>query len=774
MSVYHSPHSDRFHTMRRLNHIPAAFCALLFTASPLTSLALAGQSTTPTVRVERDNTVVTASCRLESNGLPIADADGNGVIQVKGRDDGERIVVDLAGLRLIGGVGTSDTLSGVGIAVSGRNVTIRNGSVQGFKVAVRAEGCDGLIIEDIDASDNYAQLLRSKPWAEDASDWLFPHANDGGAWLSQHGAGVAVRNAREVVIRRVKSHRTQNGIVLDRVNSSQIYDNDCSFLSGWGIALWRSSGNVICRNSLDFCVRGYSHGVYNRGQDSAGLLMFEQCSDNIVALNSATHSGDGIFGFAGREALGEAAKADATPDWYRERGNNRNMFLANDLSYSAAHGLEITFSFGNVIARNRFDSNAICGVWGGYSRDTVVVGNTFSANGRVMQGSERGGVNMEHAQRTLVFGNTFEDEPVGVRFWTDADEQFAKLPWAQANGMGAASNVVAANTFKGVTHPLELEAAKDTLFAGNTTEGAKAPIADAGSTGTREDATAPARTGPTDAEIDAVLAKLPGERKAVGMRENLRGREKIVMLERGPHAWDKPIMVKTHDAMDYSSYVVYGLGELRGTQVLGRAPLFSGLNRDGVTVTVASNQRGFVGPYLVNALGPGRSKLGAQGLIAPGDWATRFFEIEGSGVPSADAFARGAASQEREIVLIELDFDMRGRAPRDVVKSPDAGSISVGADRFGISSSAPMRFLPGRYRIRVLADDGVRVMLDGNAVIDRWKVGGPAAVETYELDVTEMREIPISIEYFHDGGDDGAPSRLRLWFEAINPTFLGS
>ena len=783
MSVYRLPRpadETPMITLHRLCSTPLASTSLASTSlASLLAIALiapptlAGQSTPTTVRLEKDNTVIAESCIVASNGIPIADADGNGVIQIKGREDGQRIVVDLGGIRLIGGVGAPESLAGVGVSVSGRNVTIRNGSIQGFKVAIRAEGCDGLVVEDIDTSDNYAQLLGSKAWAEDPSDWLFPHANDGGEWITQHGAGVAVRNAKEVVIRRVKSHRTQNGIVLDRVNASLVYDNDCSFLSGWGIAMWRSSGNIISRNSLDFCVRGYSHGVYNRGQDSAGLLMFEQCSDNIVALNSATHSGDGIFGFAGREALGEAPKSVATPDWYRERGNNRNMFLANDLSYSAAHGLEMTFSFGNVVARNRFDSNAICGVWGGYSRDTVVVGNTFSGNGRVMQGSERGGINMEHAQRTAVYGNSFENEPVGVRFWTDADEQFAKLAWAKVNGMGATSNTVAANTFKGVDNALELSAAKDTLFAANTVEGGKSPIADEGSMGTREAAAAPSRPGPTDAEIDAIMAKLPGERNAVGMRDSLRGRDKIVMLDRGPHAWDRPVIVQTRSGMDAAVYAVYGFGEIRGTQVLGRAPLFSGVDGDGFTVSVASNQRGFVGPYLLQVLNTQRRKIGVEGLIAPGDWATRFFEVEGDGAPGGDAFAKGVASQARETVLIELDLDMRGRAPKDVVKSADAGSIAVGADRFGISSSATMRFMPGRYRIRVLADDGVRVKLDGKAVIDRWRVGGAASVETHELEVAEMREIPMVVEYFHDArGEDRAPARLRLWFEAINPTFV--
>ena len=71
--------------------------------------------------------------------------------------------------------------------------------------------------------------------------------------------------------------------------------------------------NSTARNACDFCIRGYSHGVYNRGQDSAGILMFEQCSGNVIAENSATHCGDGLFAFAGKEALGETEPSAPVP-----------------------------------------------------------------------------------------------------------------------------------------------------------------------------------------------------------------------------------------------------------------------------------------------------------------------------------------------------------------------------------------------------------------------------------------------------------------------------
>jgi parallel beta-helix repeat protein len=744
--------------------LAAAVLAITLLAAPAEAARPAGAQP-PVVELLRAGTVVDANARVALPRAPLPAEGDAPVLLIEGRDDGTRVEVDLGGGVLIGGTGKPHEHAGTGILIRGRNVTLRNGTIRGFKIGVRAIDCDGLILEDLVVSDNYAQLLRSKPWAEDSSDWLFPHRNDDDEWAKEHGAGIAVRNAHGAVIRRITSHRTQNGILLDRVRDSQVYDNDCSFLSGWGIAMWRSSGNTICRNSLDFCIRGYSHGVYNRGQDSAGLLMFEQCSDNIVALNSATHGGDGIFGFAGREALGEAPKADAAADWHKGRGNNRNMFLANDLSFAAAHGLEITFSFGNIVARNRFESNAICGVWGGYSRDTVVAGNTFVGNGRVMQGSERGGINMEHAQRTVVHGNGFENEPVGVRFWTDADEHLAKLPWARTNGMGAASNIVAANTFNAVDNALELVAAKETLFAGNTVVGGKVAIADEGSTDTQEEATAPARAGPTDAEIDPVIARLPGERQAVGLRSSLRGREKIVMLEHGPYAWETPIVVQTTPGIARVQFKAYGLIEVESADVIGRGPLFAGVGADAQTIEVASSQSGFVAPFTVQARDQLRKLAKAKGLLAPGQWATKVFTLDGgaaplAAVPTRDAFLARAAEEPRELELRELALDFRGRAPREVIDHQDAPLLSAEGSRFGLVSRSPFRFPPGRYSVVVESDDGIRVRIDGETVIERWDIHAPT-IDRHEFEVAEMRELAFEVEYFQNTGH----STLRVWFE---------
>lgn len=470
---------------------------------------------TPGTRVER-------SARLEVAAPVLRDMQGQGALLITG--DG--ITVELAGeLRGAGADEVADTFRGVGILVTGKNVTLRGARVSGYKVGIHALAADGLVLEDCDVSGNYRQRLKSTKEKEAEEDWLNPHTNDGREWFTSYGAGIYVERAQGVTVRRCRARAGQNGLVLDRCERAQVYDNDFSFLSGWGIALWRSSDNVIARNACDFCIRGYSHGVYNRGQDSAGILLFEQCSRNVIAENSATHCGDGFFAFAGQEALGGVPPPSRDFD-YTGRGCNENRIWRNDFSYAAAHGLELTFSFGNEIVSNRLVGNAICGIWGGYSRGTRIERNTIEENGARGYGLERGGVNIEHGRSNDICWNEFRANECGVYLWWDEDPGLLGLPWCKANGHEVHGNKIRNNTFVSDRLAVQLSLASDTRLLGNKYQDVELEL-DADSQTEEEKGLLCILYGNDPGDV-------PGESRPVGARSGLNGRHRIVMDEWGP------------------------------------------------------------------------------------------------------------------------------------------------------------------------------------------------------------------------------------------------
>ncbi|HEX6883894.1 MAG TPA: right-handed parallel beta-helix repeat-containing protein [Planctomycetota bacterium] len=470
--------------------------------------------------LERAGQRIERSSRLQAPAGVLADA-GEGVLVIAGNG----ITVELAGeLRGSPADAAADTFAGVGIRVTGKDVTLRGARVAGYKVAIHAVEADGLVLEDCDVSGNFRQRLLSTKEKEANEDWLDPHHNDAREWFSRYGAGIYVERADRVTVRRSRARAGQNGLVLDRCTRAVIEDNDFSFLSGWGIALWRSSQNRILGNRCDFCIRGYVHGVYNRGQDSAGILLFEQCSHNVIAFNSASYCGDGFFGFAGQEALGGVPPPNAEFD-YRQRGNNDNWIAFNDFSFAAAHGLELTFSFGNRIVTNRMEGNAICGIWGGYSRDTWISGNVLRANGDAGYGLERGGINIEHGQRNRIVENEFERNACGVHLWWDADEHLAQLPWTRANGHESRENCVQANRFQDDELALHLRDTPGTLVHGNEVRSRKELECTTDSH--PEDRACPA-TGP---DIPAFLLE---SGRSMLLLQDVPGREAIEMGEWGP------------------------------------------------------------------------------------------------------------------------------------------------------------------------------------------------------------------------------------------------
>ncbi len=767
----------------------AVLVVLAWWAGPGSSILRGADAPLPRVVVTTDDTVLTRSCEIViPPGTILADANTNGVLHI-GADD---IVVRFARDSVLQGAAPRpdrwDGLRGIGIRVNGHaGVTVAGARVHGYFNGLVATRAPRLVIEGGDFSDNYRQRLASTPQAEDGSDWLFPHNNDEVKWRHQYGGAVCVEESDGLILRGVRVRRGQNGILLDRVNGARVYDNDCSFLSGWGLALWRSSSNVIARNAFDFCVRGHVEGVYNRGQDSAGILCFEQCNDNVIAENSATHGGDGFFGFAGREALGEHWMARERDRLRRETGRtevddllrvppevairfsalgcNRNLLLANDFSYAPAHGIEMTFSEGNIFARNRLVENAICGVWGGYSSATLIAENEFTGNGGMAYGLERGAINMEHAADNRILRNTFRNNKCAVHLWWDNDASLLRSPGVAGNARGVSGNVIADNDLiLAPDHPFAAPRGSEKLIGLH--------LRDDGTNHVRDNLYRPGRTELTASNAVERVVKagaepsatgevpayriptpdLPGRNRPVGARPHLRGRGNILMDEWGPWDHESPLVRPAAGASGERVYEVFGT-TVRPAVEITRGPVTASV--EPLTNAWRVRLRGPDGAsaYAARLTAPGLDRT-LSGTLVVTSWDCRFFPWQPPLDPREDLAGWRKLADGPDAVRVTmstLDFPYGWGGPKDQKLGAEAQRRAPGGDRFGMRATTRLTLPRGRWRFRTLSDDGIRVAVGSTQVIENWNWHGPTTDQgVYEQ--TADGQVEIEVEHFEIDG----------------------
>src|SRR5258706_5225408 len=341
--------------------------------------------------------------------------------------EGNNITIDFNNCILIGSnkKKNPDEFFGVALLIRNSNhVTIKNLKAKGYKIALMATGVTDLTIQNCDLSYNYRQHLNSTQEKEDISDWLSHHHNENDEWL-RYGTAMYLRNCINAVIHDCKVTGGQNALMMTECNFGMIYNNDFSFNSGLGIGMYRSSFNKILYNKINFNVRGYSHGVYNRGQDSAGILIYEQSNSNLFYKNSVTHSGDGFFLWAGQTTVDTG-----------EGGCNGNVVAGNDFSYAPTNGVEVTFSSNNINNNRIFECDH--GIWGGYSYHSKFTGNKFRDNHIAIA--------IEHGQHNEISYNTFSKDKEAIRLWA-SKEQPADWGYAKYRDTRSADYIVTGNSF---------------------------------------------------------------------------------------------------------------------------------------------------------------------------------------------------------------------------------------------------------------------------------------------------------------------------------------
>lgn len=667
-----------------------------------------------------------------------------------------------------------DQRKGLGVRVNGNNITIKNLRVHGYKVALLAENCKNLKLIDCDLSYNWKQHLMSTLEKEDLSDWMSYHQNEKDEWL-RYGAGAYFKDVDGFEVRNLTVVDGQCGLMLMRSNKGLIWNSNLSFLSGIGLGMYRSSNNRVMHNNIDWCVRGYSHGVYNRGQDSAGILIYEQSNKNVFAYNSVTHGGDGFFLWAGQTTMDNG-----------KGGCNDNLLFGNDFSHAPTNGIEATFS------RNKFINNKLdeCwhGFWTGYSYNTVIEGNLIT--------NCEEGIAHEHGQDVTVESNFFRGNKTDIHIWSNASQD---PNWGYPKNRDTRSRdwKIKDNTFitgKG-SKTLQISRTDGVEYAGNTSFGAAFDLAPDvknfvfGETcihGNEGQIKVPEKEGREKVKFEPETSQisvpewepldkdniykseapkpLKGGKMPFISPNGFRGRSTILVDEWGPYDFKSPKLwpgPRTQDG--WQKYSIYGpsgswkVKSVEGLQVSwtkGQVP--GSVNVKVVPgSTVQKLELVYSGKSFVDYKGvthkAGESFLfSMQKFELPIDWTVKFFEFDlATEDPRTHLDAYQAKAKNAKLVFqkSKLDYTGYGRFEKGVPNN-----------HFGTVAEGSLDIKPGDYTIELTGDDGIRMWVDDKLVIDEWHYQGPTTY-TYKAKLTGKNK--LRVEHFQLDGYSALQLKIK-------------
>ncbi len=588
---------------------------------------------------------------------------------------------------------------GLAILIKGNNITIKNVIIAGYKVAVMAVGCKNLTIEHCDFSYNYRQQLQSSWLSEDVSDWMSYHHNENDEWL-RYGAGIYLKDCINPVIRHNVITGGQCALMMVRINDGLITDNDFSFNSAIGIGMYRSSRNKILHNKLDFNVRGYSHGFYYRGQDSAGILVFEQCNDNVFAYNTVTHGGDGFFLWAGQTTMDSG-----------EGGCNDNYLYKNDFSYAPTNGVEVTFS--KNIIKDNIIKECDHGIWGGYSWQTSITGNQFYKN--------RIGIAIEHGQHINISNNFFEQNTQdGVKLWARKQQP---SDWAYAQKRDTRSHAYDfwENSFKNENNAFNFSLTDGITLFKNIYSGNKMDIKrDSNVTNLEINADF---ASDTTAVVPLIISTW--KEKNIPVLKTPYGKNQIRITEWGPYNFRYPILfLKKIDRNNIYYFDVLGpagnwkiksSNDVAGiTTTRGSFPAEITAQKTGEDVQINME---YTGPLFVDQFGK---------KIAPSPFVFSYRDYKPEINWKVNWFGWDATHDPNKNYSIFKDFITSGKP----IKTENTKQLNytwwgaignqLPADSFATIAVATINVKKGIYRLGITADDLVKVYVDGKLVIDFW------------------------------------------------------
>ncbi len=624
-----------------------------------------------------------------------------------------------------------DEFFGVAILIRNSNhVTIKNLKANGYKVALMAKNVENLTLDNCDLSYNYRQHLNSTQEKEDISDWLSHHHNENDEWL-RYGAAMYLRNCNFATIKNCKVTGGQNALMMMECNDGMIYNNDFSFNSGIGIGMYHSGRNKVMYNRLIFNVRGFSDGVYNRGQDSAGILVYEQSDNNFFYKNAVTHSGDGFFLWAGQTTMDKGTG-----------GCNDNVIMDNDFSYAPTNGVEVTFSRNKIIGNKIFECDN--GIWGGYSFESEISGNRFRKN--------KMAIAIEHGQQNKITYNVFYQDKEAIRLWGNKEEP-SDWGYPKYRDTRSRDYIIVSNSINKVSTAFNISHTENLNIFNNNFSYCD-HIFKTDSTVTNLDTTVNDQLA-VQLSMDTATMDIPFVNKPNDPFKGLNtlaGKKNILITEWGPYNFRSPIIwninpIDKSDTMKFDLLGPKGKWRIKSFRGVENISSMSGEFPASITATKIEANRTdilieleYVGSAITTPFGekiPARKPyiFSFKKFFQPLDWQVSWYSFDSTSNPikTGNLFppAKKAIPFKSEKVD-RLDYAWWGGIKADKQY-----------EQFITVATATANIPKGNYELGVTWDDAVRVYIDDKLIIDEWDPS------LYKFDESPHKTVRLSLEGKH-------------------------
>jgi hypothetical protein len=158
-----------------------------------------------------------------------------------------------------------------------------------------------------------------------------------------------------------------------------------------------------------------------------------------------------------------------------------------------------------------------------------------------------------------------------------------------------------------------------------------------------------------------------------------------------------------------------------------------------------------VSSYRIALAGDGFSRE-LSGTMVATEWRAQFFPWKID--PREDlAGWRNLADGPGAVTVTAagLDFPYGWGGPKDQKLGDTVSQSSLGVDHFGMIARTRLNLPKGRWLFKTLSDDGIRVIVAGEPVIENWAWHGPTPNEGFFLQSADG-EVEILIEHFEIDG----------------------